>query len=92
MIRITCELWPFGHRASSKHLLNINISSGARDREVHYVDIVGGPHAELQLHFKIPKAKSGHQNVLHTLRDALNAADLDSLGKDYIPRGGWSIG
>ena len=83
MIRITCELLPYGMNFPST-IANITVSSGwdRKNGNVHNYDIYI-PNTDTHITGTIPKIKSGHGNILHTLQNVLQDANLDQLEDDY---------
>lgn len=68
-------------------LLRDDLASGTlftTDDGKHHHLVVRDKNYRVVLDHFIPKTQSGHKNLLHVLRDILNDADLDSLGKDYL--------
>lgn len=79
-------LEPRGDSSKRALLCTIGIHSLDDRPDLHrwWVVLEDGRHFDGE----IPKTKSGHQNVLHVLREILSDDLLAKLGEDYIRRGG----
>lgn len=82
-ISITCNLHPYGFSATPVQLATLTIVT--TDDLRHHAFAAGSmAGCKKSVRLVLPKTKSAHRNILHVLRDFLNAADLDALGTDYI--------
>lgn len=84
-IKGTFEVWPFGNRLGAETLVSFHMWSMSDGLHGYTITAADGRALAAGV---VPKSRSGHQNILHLLRDVMNNADLGLLGVDYIKRAG----
>lgn len=82
-IVIQCNLHPYGYGSKPEPIATIKLHTTI-DLQHHYIAVGNMKGCSKFLSLTRPKTMSAHRNILHILRDFLNEADIDSLGKDYI--------
>lgn len=83
-IKISLNVSPFGFGNDPIELGEIRIHSESAT-QFHFLATFKKGNGQVgHISGQIPRSKSGHRNIFHTLREVLNSPKFDTLSDNYI--------